>query len=84
MTNLEVKMTIKTLARKGMAQREIARQLELNEATVRYHLRRMAEGSEDGRARQRLAWRPSSTRRSRVGESREARLPTAPPFTSGW
>ena len=53
MTNLEVKMTIKTLARKGVAQREIARQLDLNEATVRYHLKRMALGSEDGRARQR-------------------------------
>ena len=53
MKNLEVKMTIKTLARKGIARREIARQLQLNEATVRYHLKRMADGTEDGRARQR-------------------------------
>jgi transposase len=53
MTDPEVKMTIKTLARKGVARREIARQLELNEATVRYHLRRMANGTEDGRSRQR-------------------------------
>jgi transposase len=53
MTNLEVKMTIKTLARKGMAHREIARQLELNEATVRYHLKRIALGTQDGRALQR-------------------------------
>jgi len=52
MTDLEVRMTIKTLARKGVPNRAIARQLGLNEGTVRYHLKRQATGAEDGRARQ--------------------------------
>lgn len=45
-------MTIKTLAAKGLPKRAIARQLDLTEGTVRYHLRRMAVGADDGRARQ--------------------------------
>lgn len=45
-------MTIKTLAAKGLPKRAIARQLDLAEGTVRYHLRRMAVGADDGRARQ--------------------------------
>ena len=45
-------MTIKTLASKGLAKRAIARQLSLNEGTVRYHLRRIAAQASDGRARQ--------------------------------
>lgn len=45
-------MTIKTLAAKGLPKRCIARQLDLSEGTVRYHLARMAAGAEDGRARQ--------------------------------
>ena len=45
-------MTIKTLAAKGVSKRAIGRQLGLNEGTVRYHLRRIAESAEDGRARQ--------------------------------
>ena len=52
MSNLEVRMTIKTLAAKGVPKRAIARQLYLSEGTVRYHLRRMAEGVTDGRSRQ--------------------------------
>jgi len=51
--NLEVRMTIKTLAHKGVPNREIARQLEMTEGNVRYHLARMAAGVEDGRRRQR-------------------------------
>jgi len=51
-TDLELRMTIKTLAAKGQSKRAIARQLELCEGTVRYHLRRMAAGAGDGRARQ--------------------------------
>ena len=53
MSDLEVKMTIKTLARKGIPKRAIARQLNLSEGTVRYHLTRMDSGAADGRARQR-------------------------------
>ena len=41
MSDLEVKMTMKTLAQKGVAKRAIARQLKLSEGTVRYHLKRM-------------------------------------------
>lgn len=52
MTDLEVRMTIKTLARHGVPKREIARQLDLSEGTVRYHLRRLAAGAGDGRKRQ--------------------------------
>lgn len=51
-TDLELRMTIKTLAAKGQSNRAIARQLELCEGTVRYHLRRMAAGTVDGRSRQ--------------------------------
>lgn len=59
MTDWETRMTIKTLAHKGLAKRAIARQLALCEGTVRYHLRRLASGARDGRARQRqraAAW----------------------------
>jgi len=52
MTDLETRMTIKTLAARGLAKRAIARQLELCEGTVRYHLRRLQVGAGDGRARQ--------------------------------
>jgi len=45
-------MTIKTLAAKGVAKRAIGRHLGLTEGTVRYHLRRLAEGAADGRGRQ--------------------------------
>lgn len=51
-SDLELRMTIKTLAAKGQSKRAIARQLDLCEGTVRYHLRRMAEGARDGRSRQ--------------------------------
>jgi transposase len=52
-TDLELRMTIKTLAAKGQSNRAIARQLDLCEGTVRYHLRRIAAGSIDGRSQQR-------------------------------
>jgi transposase len=51
-SDLELRMTIKTLAAKGQTKRSIARQLDLCEGTVRYHLRRMASGAVDGRAHQ--------------------------------
>ena len=51
-TKLELRVTINTLAKKGVAQRAIARQLGLSEGTVRYHLRRLASGTADGRSRQ--------------------------------
>ncbi len=53
MSDPEVKVTIKTLASKNVAKRDIARQLGLNEATVRYHLKRIEADVPDGRARQR-------------------------------
>ena len=45
-------MTIKTLAHKGVPKRAIARQLDLSEGTVRYHLKRINAGVVDGRAAQ--------------------------------
>ena len=39
-TDLEMRMTIKTLADKGVPSREIARQLSVAEGIVRYHLHR--------------------------------------------
>ena len=72
MFDLEVKMTIKTLAQKGVAKRAIARQLKLSEGTVRYHLKRMETDAVDDRSRQRQSaeavaeaiayWRGSATR----------------------
>lgn len=51
-TDLEIRMTIKTLAAKGVPKRAIARQLDLSKATIRYHLSRIASGTPDGRAAQ--------------------------------
>ena len=51
-TDLEIRMTIKTLAAKGLPKRAIARQLDLSEGTVRYHLARQATNASDGRANQ--------------------------------
>lgn len=42
-------VTIRVLAEKGQNHCEIARTVGVTESTVRYHLRRAAEGSEDGR-----------------------------------
>ena len=53
MSDPELKMTIKTLARRGVPNRQIARQLDLTEGAVRYHLKRIEAGATDGRARQR-------------------------------
>jgi transposase len=53
MSNQEVKMTIKTLAQKGVSKRAIARQLKLSDSTVRYHLKRLAADTPDGRSQQR-------------------------------
>jgi transposase len=50
MSNQEVKMTIKTLAQKGVSKRAIARQLRLSDSTVRYHLKRLAADTPDGRS----------------------------------
>ena len=43
-------MTITSLLRKGCSNRHIARLLKVNEGTVRYHRRRQAGGTADGRA----------------------------------
>jgi len=48
----EARMTIKHLNGRGHSGRRIARMLGVCEGTVRYHLRRQAEGAVDGRARQ--------------------------------
>ena len=45
-------VTIQVLAEKGVSHCGIARTLGVNEGTVRYPLRRAAEGAEDGRKRQ--------------------------------
>lgn len=49
-TDLEICMTIRTLAAKGVSKRAIARQLSLSEGTVRYHLGRQASRAIDGRS----------------------------------
>lgn len=41
-TDLELRMTIKTLAAKGLPKQAIARHLDLAQGTVRYHLCRQA------------------------------------------
>ena len=51
-TDLELRMTLKTRAAKGQPKRAIARHLGLSEGSVRYHLRRISEGAVDGRYRQ--------------------------------
>jgi transposase len=52
--NLEACMTIQTLARQEVAQREIARLLGVTEGAVRYRIRRMTEAAIDGRRAQPL------------------------------
>lgn len=59
---LEARMTIGELSRRGIATSEIARQLDVTEGAVRYHLRRQATGAVDGRTRQRSRaedWTPA-------------------------
>lgn len=43
-------VTIQVLAEKGENHCQIARRMGVSEGTVRYHLRRAAEGARDGRA----------------------------------
>ena len=43
-------VTIQVLRKKGMPQRQIARELGVTESTVRYHVQREQEGARDGRA----------------------------------
>lgn len=50
---LEGRMTIKQLVEKNVDNREIARLLELDESTIRYHRARQASDAIDGRSRQR-------------------------------
>ena len=61
---VELRMTINTLATKGQSNRAIARQLDVCEGTVRYHLRRIVAGAVDGCSRQRR--RPPCRRRPRL------------------
>ncbi len=48
----EARMTIKTLARKGLKNRQIARTLDVDESTVRYHLDRQQREAIDSRSLQ--------------------------------
>lgn len=50
--DLEARMTIRELLRRGWSRCAIGRTLEVCEGTVRYHERRAREGCEDGRKRQ--------------------------------
>jgi transposase len=49
--NEEARMTIKTLARKGLSNRQTARLLGVSEGTVRYQRKRMEAAVPDGRSR---------------------------------
>ena len=48
--DLEIRMTIKTLAAKGTSCAEIGRLLKLPESNIRYHLARLRENVHDGRS----------------------------------
>lgn len=48
--DLEIRMTIKTLAERGASCAAIGRLLGLPESNVRYHLRRIRDGAGDGRS----------------------------------
>ena len=48
--DLEIRMTIKTLAERGTSCTEIGRLLSLPWSTVRYHLGRIRSGEVDGRS----------------------------------
>ena len=52
-------MTLQILDHKGQSKRSIARQLGVSEGTIRYHLRRQAAGSTDGRKKQSLIQKQS-------------------------
>ena len=83
-TTEEVRMTIKTLAGRQVPNREIARQLDMTEGNVRYHLRRMATGAVDGRTRQRhRAADLAEASRCGVPAGRTNRS-TWPTCTPGW
>ena len=47
-------VTLQVLNEKGKSKRAIARQLNVSEGTVRYHLRRQAASATDGRKKQPL------------------------------
>jgi len=49
----EAVVTIKTLAKQGVSNREAARILGVSEGSVRYHLKRLKEQAVDGRSKQR-------------------------------
>jgi hypothetical protein len=46
----ETRMTIKVLVEKGQGRRAIAKALDLDESTVRYHVRRLADGATDAQS----------------------------------
>lgn len=70
----ETRMTIKTLARKGVSKRAIARQLGISERIVRYQRRRLEAGREDGRPSS-SAWPPATGRPSITGSASRKRRP---------
>jgi len=49
--NLEARMTVKELDRRGVSRSAIARTLQVTEGAVRYHLQQQAQGAVDGRAK---------------------------------
>src|SRR5918997_303997 len=51
----EARMTIEALSARGATRSEVARLLGVTEGAVRYHLRRTASGTADGRSRQKPA-----------------------------
>src|SRR3712207_5061268 len=48
----EARMTIRALSSRGATRSEVARLLGVTKGAVRYHFRRMASGTADGRSRQ--------------------------------
>ena len=65
--NKEELVTLQTLKTKGQSNRAIARQLDVSESVVRYHLKRQAADSVDGRGK------ASLIRDGAVGDTHKAK-----------
>ena len=82
--SVEARMSIKVLTDKGVSNREVARLLGVSEGCVRYHRRRQAAGTVDGRSHQ-VRRQPPFSPPLTLGWPRveRRRRPTWPSFMPG-